>query len=157
MTQEKTRLCPSCEGRVENKARACPYCGISLYKKVEPETDDQLRFKFAPPYQTEMGKQLFESSKKLFQSDTPVIPVAPKKPRTPFFHSDFVTKVVPTFLLSLGSQLFVLAFAIFFFSAKNSFVLEWNAHSWWKFLLCSAVLSFLGYRFLGRRKIKDPA
>lgn len=153
---EKQKMCPNCEGRVPLEAEICPYCaheiGAQAAKPQSPlfqsqTLEDSLASLYKPPYQSKpveeapmprtLPPKSLEASLYGHQEEEQAEPQKAKK-----------SSLLPTILLMLASQLFILGFLQLFFATDGIVRLEWDASNWFFYCLLAAPLFYFGWKKL---------
>lgn len=168
-TKEKVRMCPFCEGSIGVDATECKYCGSSLLKGAKSslyQTQDSLASLYEPPYSpsrkgnTRLGVSVDHFAEDNQEEELENVHLASErvvKTRTPFLEEKSEEEedsesshLGALLLLSIGSQLFTLAWLLFFFSDHGKLVLEWKSRYWFIYALCSLPLLYQGWKRLRR-------
>lgn len=163
-TKEKVKMCPHCEGNIPIDATECRYCGSSLIRsksrKTAYQTEDSLASLYEPPYAPNRKASKYgigtESSYNYQEEEEEEEPPIkkPRKKSNPAITNDIdneeeeKTHIGALLLLSIGSQLFTLAWLQFFFSDHGLLTLEWKSRFWPIYLLSSLPFIYHGYKKL---------
>ena len=152
------KMCPFCEGHIPSHVVNCKYCGSSLvgnFKKQPHDTiEENLAKLYDPPYSpnrtTSPFAQSYADSDMDYTSDdldddenyeTPI------KTKEEDVESSQIGSLL---LLSIGGQLFTLAWLIFFFADHGRLTLEWKSRYWFIYFLISLPLIYNGWKKLRR-------
>ena len=158
-TKEKLRLCPYCEGSISIDAKICRFCGSTLKVNQEKssspyETEDNLASLYSPPYapKKESARQSFYQEEERHYQEAPRTnykeAVAAKKELEEEKEQEEREKshIGALLLLSIGAQLFTLAWLVFFFSDHGRLTLEWKSRYWPIYLILSLPLLYQGWK-----------
>lgn len=158
-------MCPHCEGSIPVDATECRYCGSSLIRnksrKTAYQTEDSLASLYEPPYAPNKKASKYgigaESSYNYQEDEEEEPPPVEKKPRKKVNaitgeslenEEEEKTHIGSLLLLSIGGQLFTLAWLQFFFSDHGILSLEWKSRFWPLYLLASLPFIYHGYKKL---------
>lgn len=151
----KNKLCWNCEGSVSLQEENCPYCGVYLSPSDEDLIEEDVNDLFSPPYSLEE-----EAEERL--SSVPASPYGHEEEET---HAESVGEVakkmrssaddvkrviIPLTLLLSGTVFFLFGLALFLFSRKNVFILQWNGAYWHFYLMFGVFALVVGWRALSR-------
>lgn len=158
---EKQKLCPSCEARIPLEAEVCPFCAHELHSQAhKPQTqifqtqslEDSLASLYKPPYQ---GKRLPANEELPAEKQRPMSTksveaslygqAAPEENAQP---QEKKSSLVPTLLLILASNLFLLGLMQLFFATDGILRLEFDASNWFFYCLLAVPLFYFGWRKL---------
>ncbi len=163
--KEKVKMCPYCEGNVPYDAEDCRYCGSSFAKGASKarspyQTEDSLAGLYDPPYSPDRTSSRFgiSSPEEPEEKEEEVPKEEKKRPeKVSSEKSDLEegNKLGSILLLSIGGQLFTLAWLLFFFSDEGRVHLEWKSKYWPLYLLFSAVFLFQGWKKLSAIQAKS--
>lgn len=148
---QRTKMCPNCEGNVAMEVSICPYCGSSVFTKTEnivsSKTNDNVKSLsyeetlaslYPPPYKPKvMEDSLEKEEEKVEQKD------AVKIEKSSF---------LPTILFWMGVNLVIFSLILLFFSKDGFLVLKWNANYWYLYSLVSFPLLYFGFKGLNNLK-----
>jgi len=153
-------MCWNCDGSVSFDSAYCPYCGNDLAQgrseqpsreAKEHKSDDSLASLYKPPYSAKSGESSSQhayveemASHDVFQAD--------HASEEPAMVTESDGGIWPLLFLTLGATLLTLGLILFFFSENGRVVLEWNAHYWFLYCLCSVPMLMMGYRFLATKQ-----
>lgn len=155
-SNERQKMCTTCDGRIALEALACPYCGaeqsgsgqVYLQHKSIQESLTSL---YPPPYAAKNATQSHYQElmpEKKFQhtsaSSSPQIHLdnqqeAPIEEKSSFW---------PLFALTVGSNLLVLGLLQLFFSDNGFLTLQWESRYWFVYCLGALPLFYIGYKKL---------
>ena len=154
MAKEKVKMCPFCEGNVAFDAEECRYCGSSFIKgatkvRAPYQTEDSLAGLYDPPYSPDRSSSRFgirapEEREEAVEEEEKPLPKAQVKESS----EEEGNKLGSILLLSIGGQLFTLAWLLFFFSDQGKVSLEWTSKYWPIYLVISGILLFQGWKKL---------
>ena len=145
---ERTKLCPNCDGSITFDASICPFCGSSIIQKndyqINPEEDvkslspeETLQSLYPPPYRT---KAIDASVKeKEIEEETQEEEEEIQENRS---------ALLPTILFWMGINILVFSIILFIFSEDGALHLKWSSKFWFLYLIFSFPLLYLGYRGL---------
>ena len=144
MGTPKKKLCWNCEARVTLTEEYCPCCGVYLSPSTVPEGSHLNHL--APPY------KIVEEEEK----ETPNSPYSndesnPKENgllEDAESHSEFQNLCILISCLLSGVVFLLFGLALFLFSHKGYFTLQWNAAYWYLYLLFSLPLLVIGWNKL---------
>lgn len=152
---ERKKLCPYCEGTVDVDAMTCIYCGSSLLMNCstegaaamqDPAAD--LSSQYQPPYNKSPYGYIDPTSNiPPYAEETEAKKKAPRKKAAKKEAAD-KQYISSMFLLSLGANLFALAWFIFFFSDHGILALEWKTKHWFLYFLGSLPCLYFGWQKL---------
>ena len=153
--KDKVKMCPFCEGSVPFDAEDCRYCGASFIKgsskvRTPYQTEDSLAGLYDPPYSPDRSSSRFgiaspqEREEEEEEEPLQEAKKAPLKQEDP----EEGNKIGSILLLSIGGQLFTLAWLLFFFSDQGKVSLEWKSTYWPIYLVISGILLFQGWKKL---------
>jgi len=158
-------MCPYCEGNVPFDAEECSYCGSSFAKGASKarspyQTEDSLAGLYDPPYSPDRTSSRFGiSSPEEVEEKEEEIPKEEKKrvEKRPSDKSDMEegNKLGSILLLSIGGQLFTLAWLLFFFSDGGKVELAWKSKYWPLYLLFSGLFLYQGWKKLSAIQAKS--
>ncbi len=150
MSEERQKLCTSCEGRIPLIATICPYCAAeqsvfssqqnALYPPLYPAKRDQNIREEAP----EPANRWTKTDALGAPSTTEKVGVQEESDGKVFW---------PTLLLSLGSNLLLLGILQLCFSNEGMLTLEWSSHFWFLYCLSAIPFLWLGWRRIQQNKI----
>lgn len=133
---QRSKICPFCEGRIPVEAMSCNYCGSSLDNVVHLHRDQNDLFSedgfdsiLTPPYLDEDANEGDEDEYKSQDA-------AETKQESKGLFS--------LFLIGLSVQLTVVALMLLFFSQDGFLQLEFNAAYWPVYLFISLPLLYWG-------------
>lgn len=163
--KEKVKMCPYCEGNVPFDAEECRYCGSSFAKGASKarspyQTEDSLAGLYDPPYSPDRTSSRFGiSSPEEVEEKEEEIPKEEKKrvekPLSDKTDIEEGNKLGSILLLSIGGQLFTLAWLLFFFSDGGKVELEWKSKYWPLYLLFSGLFLYQGWKKLSSIQAKS--
>ena len=149
---DRTKMCPHCEGSVPIESSECPYCGHSM---IEADVDDSLSHRYRPPYEPNREVKMRESAPETNVAD----PFAAHKEefarnsqpqQEPLVKKEEgKQQTLAILLLTLGAQALTIGLLILFFSTDGQLTLQWSSRFW--YIYCLVSLPFL---FLGRIALK---
>ena len=158
--KDKVKMCPFCEGSVAFDRDDCNYCGSSFSKQSAKKSslyssNDSLAALYDPPYSKDRTSSRFgirvneEIEEEVEEKE------APKKIEKKAIKrdSDEGHKLGSILLLSIGGQLFTLAWLLFFLSDDGKLTLEWTSKYWPIYLLISFLFIMQGWKKLKLVKI----
>ncbi len=161
-TKEKVKMCPFCEGNVAFDAEECRYCGSSFVKssikeRTPYQTEDSLAGLYDPPYSPARGSSRFGiTAPPEKEEEEDLVKEEPKKKApSPKIDAEEGNKLGSILLLSIGGQLFTLAWLLFFLSDSGKLTLEWKSKYWPLYLLISALFLFQGWKKLSSIKSSE--
>ena len=151
---ERKKLCPYCEGTVDIDAMTCIYCGSSLLMNCsservaamqDPAAD--LTSQYQPPYSKSPYGYIDPTSSVPPYTEEEEKKKSSKKKAAKKESADkhYISSM---FLLSLGANLFALAWFIFFFSDHGVLTLEWKTKHWFLYFLTSMPCLYFGWQKL---------
>jgi hypothetical protein len=160
--KKRMKMCPYCEGQVEISAAICPFCGTEIghINENEGSTKDvrslspqeTLASLYPPPYRAKAEDSL--------QKNAPSFPKETLKEEEIFEESkEQADKAIPEsiflplFLFSLGINLLLLSFFLFFFSSNGEVMLHWKGYWWVVYFLIGLPLLIFGYKKLGSQDL----
>ncbi len=161
-TTEKVKMCPFCEGNIAIDATDCTYCGSSLVKtrKAKPiyHNEESLASLYDPPYsphkrgaapvsEPEIPTQIYTREEEKFNSREA------KEENLDTAENLKEEGLGSLLLLSLGGQLFTLAWVLFFFSHHGRLVLEWKSRYWMVYLAVSLLFLYQGWKKLKKVQV----
>lgn len=145
--KEKIKLCPFCEGSVALEAEECRYCGSSLMKvgvkvRAPYQTEESLAGLYDPPYSPERSRLGIETVQEEEEEvvEQPAVRAVIKE------DAEEGNRLGAILLLSLGGQLFTLAWLLLFFSDQGRVSLEWASKYWPVYLGLSVVMLYQGWK-----------
>ncbi len=116
-SNEKKKLCWSCQGNIAMSLNSCPYCGVDLEGEApEVPVGDEVHKIVDNCLDTSSSKQ------ELIKPD-----IAP-------------------WLLLPGAVFFLFGLALYLFSQEGILTLRWNASYWSYYLVLSLPLLYFGWR-----------
>lgn len=134
--EQRSKICPFCEGRIPIQSMNCNYCGSGLDNIVHLHRDQNDLFSedgfdsvLTPPY-------LDENTNDEQQEQLPSDGVVKKQSES--------KGLVSLFLLCFSVQLTVIALMLLFFSEDGALVFEFNAAYWPVYLFISLPLLYWG-------------
>lgn len=158
MQQERTKMCPNCDGSVAMEVSICPYCGMNVFKKNESianqtkEEDVQtlsyeetLSSLYPPPYkpkviQTSATLNNLEEDLENETNQENVHETGENKNEKGAF--------VPTTLFWLGINILLFSILLLIFSEGGFLYLKWNAKYWFLYSIISIPLLYFGFKGL---------
>lgn len=154
---QSKKMCIFCHAQVAISAKICPFCRAqfdqlqnspdSLAKKNDTNASPSLSEKqmldslYPPPYQPKMER--IEEEVEEIEEKEQSVPVAKQK-----------SILVPIFLFSLGSQLFIFSLFLLLFSEEGMLLLQWKASLWYLYSLVSLALLFAGYKLFSNLELE---
>lgn len=159
--KEKVKMCPFCEGSVAFDAEECRYCGSSFVKgspkiRMPYQTEDSLAGLYEPPYSPDRSSSRFSVAEPVEKEEEEVLPKETRKKSTPKKEDrEETSKLGSILLLSIGGQLFTLAWLLFFFSDQGKVALEWKSSYWPIYLIISGLFLFQGWKKLSVASIQS--
>ncbi len=150
---QRTKMCPNCEGNVAMEVSICPYCGSSIFTKNEnnPKTNDNVKSLsyeetlaslYPPPYKP----KVVETSDSLEKEEESK--VVEGKEVEEFGKNS----LLPTILFWIGVNLVVFSLILLFFSKNGFLLLKWNSNYWYLYSLISLPLLYFGFKGLNNLK-----
>lgn len=148
----KKKLCWNCEGNVSLQEENCPYCGVYLSPSEEGAAEEEMEELFSPPYRMDQRP-----------SDIPPSPFGVKSEEVTSMHvaeemkhgSDELKRIiVPLSMLLSGTVFFLFGLALFLFSKKGVFILQWNGAFWYYYLAFGFAALIVGWKALSR--VEEP-
>jgi hypothetical protein len=146
---QRTKMCPNCEGNVALEESICPYCGSSVFTKNEnltsQKSDDDIKSLsyeetlaslYPPPYKPRVIEPSYEKEEE--QKDESDQKKQIEKKET--------NALLPTILFWVGVNIFVFSFILLLFSHNGVLYLQWNASYWYLYSLISLPLLYFGFR-----------
>ena len=153
--KEKVKMCPFCEGNVSFDAEECKYCGASFLKgsakvRTPYQTEDSLAGLYDPPYSPDRSSSRFGIATPEEREEEEPLKEEIKKETVTSKQEDAEegNKLGSILLLSVGGQLFTLAWLLFFFSDQGRVALEWKSKYWPIYLVISGILLYQGWKKL---------
>ena len=141
-------MCPFCEGMLSMEAIECKYCGSSLLKKVNTSSEDSLASLYEPPYSPHRKSSTLgitkESLEQVHISEEKGAPTPIEEEK----EGEETSQIGALLLLSMGSQLFTLAWLLYFFSDGGKLTLEWQSKYWFFYALFALPLLYQGWKKL---------
>jgi len=153
MENERTKMCPICNGTVAIDVSLCPYCATNLYETLETSNDQKT---------SEDVKSL--SYEETLASLYPP-PYKPKVIETNSFENDADQNIeensqdvieeksalIPTILFWTGVNLFLFSLILLFFANGAYLHLQIRATYWFLYAICALPFIYLG--FVGLQKL----
>jgi len=169
---EREKICYNCEGRIALDAETCPYCASDQTRSSMQNSfqtpifqnqslEDSLTSLFTPPYQgkrpqfSEPTHQEEENQSMPVQEEMPLYREVTEKPQMdPMMgapkpesqEEPSQNALLPTILLVIGANLFILGMMQLIFSKDGFLRLEWDASNWFFYCLIGAPLLYFGYK-----------
>ncbi|MBN2478723.1 MAG: hypothetical protein JXA94_00690 [Parachlamydiales bacterium] len=165
---ERTKLCPSCDGMVAMEISICPYCGSSVFNKNEdfdsqilnPDVkslspEETLQSLYPPPYKpkvidTRPGKEGGEEDDDEFEEDENGNDSNDEESQDEDERRSDKSSLLFTILLLLGVNIFVFSMLLLFFSENGSLTLSWNAKYWFLYSIFAMPLLLFGFKGLNK-------
>jgi hypothetical protein len=154
--KDKVKMCPFCEGSVLIDASDCNYCGSSFAKQTQKKSNlyqqsDSLASLYDPPYSKDrtssrFGIRVDDSNDEEEVGEKEEVKKQVKQ--TVKKDADEGHKLGAILLLSMGGQLFTLAWLLFFLSDDGKLSLEWSSKYWPIYLLISFLFIMQGWKKL---------
>jgi hypothetical protein len=152
---QRTKMCPNCEGNVAIEVSICPYCGSSLFSKNENlanskenenvkslSYEETLASLYPPPYKPKVdSSSSFEKEEEDKMNE--------RRDEVEEFEKN---NLLPTILFWIGVNILVFSLVLLFFSKDGFLYLKWNSSYWYLYSLISLPLLYFG--FVGLKKIK---
>ena len=153
---QRTKMCPNCEGNVAMEVSICPYCGSSIFnqnrnlsnKKSSDNVkslsyEETLASLYPPPYRT-----------KVIESPDSLEPEEDNKQIEPQEQVQEFEKnsLFPTILFWIGINLLVFSLILLFFSKDGFLNLKWNSTYWYLYSLIAVPLLYFGFKGLQNLK-----
>lgn len=153
---QRTKMCPNCEGNVAMEVSICPYCGSSLFSQNPSlpnqktgdsvkslSNEETLASLYPPPYKTKIMESVdsleqVEENKSVEQKED--IKEFEKK------------SLLPTILFWVGANLLIFSLILLFFSKDGFLCLKWNSTYWYLYTLLSIPLLYFGFKGLQNLK-----
>jgi hypothetical protein len=145
---QRTKMCPNCEGNVALEESICPYCGSSVFNKNEnlakqKSSDDiktlsyeeTLASLYPPPYKPKVIEASYEKEEEIEEKD--------KKEQ---IEESEKNALLPTILLWLGVNALVFSVILLLFSQNGVLYLKWNANYWYLYSLISLPFLYFGFK-----------
>ena len=142
---QRTKMCPNCEGNVALEVSICPYCGSSVFnqndnlanKKIEEDVkslsyEETLASLYPPPYKPNIIEEPQEELKQALKEE--------------LIEEESV--LLPTIFFWLGVNILVFSLILLLFSKEGVLHLKWNANYWFLYSLFSLPLLFFGIKGL---------
>lgn len=163
-THQKTKLCWNCEGTVSRNEQHCPFCGVYIQRDEDEdltivEESKPQEHVLPPPYNTQE------------QIQSEAIPEPPYLPEESNVSqsideqtvSSAVTTsaqgwqaiILPLSLLLGGSLFFLFGLFLLLFSRGGTLTLQWDSSYWLFYLILSAPLLLLGWKYLSQVETED--
>lgn len=152
---QRTKMCPNCEGNVALEVSICPYCGCSVFDKAENTNEQKsldnnksmsheetLASLYPPPYKPKVADT--ESS---FEKEEEI--------NTPQVKEEVMENnksLVPTILFWTGVNILIFSLILLFFSKNGFLYLKWNASYWYLYSLISLPLLYFGFKGINNIK-----
>lgn len=153
----KKKLCWNCEGNVSLQEENCPYCGVYLSPSEEDGIEEEIEDLFSPPYRMEPQQRVDEIPPSPFgaesnsQDEVTSMHVTEEMKNT----SDDLKKVIiPLSMLLSGTVFFLFGLALFLFSRKEVFILQWNGAYWYYYLAFGLAALMFGWKSLSQ--VEEP-
>jgi hypothetical protein len=134
-SSEKFKLCPSCDGKAPLEVVICPFCAQSFNELTK--TKSTLSASYTPPYSVDRSSQNTQEATPLKESATKTQTLKIEK-----------SLFLPVALLTIGSNLLILAFLLLILNHDGKVELEWSASYWMIYALLGLPLLFMGYKIL---------
>lgn len=153
---QRSKMCPNCEGSVAYEVSICPYCGNSVFDKnansASQKTSDNaksmsyeetLASLYPPPYKPKVMDNDSTFEKEEVSSVAQVKEEVEELPRN---------NLVPTMLFWIGINILVFSLILLVFSKDGFLYLKWNASFWYLYSLISLPLLYFGFKGLSSIK-----
>lgn len=159
---KKKKLCWNCEGNVSFQEENCPYCGVYLSPSDENTLDEEVEDLFAPPYRTEGEEEesedhvpaspygIYEEEEEEQQPVNYEFSSADVKEAIKASSDEVKRVIMPLSLLLSGTVFFLFGLALFLFSRKGVFILQWNGCYWYLYLAFGLIALMVGWRALSQ-------
>ena len=136
--EERSKVCPHCDGNIPRDAALCHFCGESLFPKAQHQhsIEKHLESHYRPPYIPR------ETSLHRSQNETHHQP-AEEGVKKEMKDSPSFTSILS---LSIGGILLVFSFFLLFFSEEGILRLEWKQSLWPFYLLIALPFLYRGIR-----------
>jgi hypothetical protein len=161
---ERTKLCPNCDGSVAIEVSICPYCGSSVFQANNSHSlknkDDSIKSLSAketleslypPPYRPKSFDKPNKEEKPGNGDDDDDDPAEPDEDSDDHEGEeediDDVKNsgLIPTMLFWIGVNIFVFAIILLLFSKDGQLHLKWNASYWYMYAIVGIPLVYFGY------------
>ncbi|MFA6119503.1 MAG: hypothetical protein WCT85_00315 [Parachlamydiales bacterium] len=150
MQNQRTKLCPNCDGRVELDANICPFCGNSILERNDTKNqkaaadnktssyEDTLSSLYPPPYKPKSMEAVANFSEDQESSDEE------ETEKT----ANVKSALIPTILFWIGINILTFSLILLFFSHDGILQLEWNAKFWFFYAIMALPLLYFGFKGL---------
>lgn len=153
---QRTKMCPNCEGNVAMEVSICPYCGSNVFEKDENVTnqkpaesakslsyEETLASLYPPPY-----KPKVIDTDGSYEKDEDINQVQQKEE----VKLDDTNNLLSTILFWVGVNILVFSLILLFFSKDGFLHLKWNASYWYLYSLISLPLLYFGFKGINNIK-----
>jgi len=158
---QRTKICPNCEGNIALHESICPYCGSSVFEENQifskklPENDsckslsyeETLASLYPPPYKPKAIEPAFEQKQEK-QIQEPFENRIDENSEEETTIKEPQSALLPTVLFWAGINIFVFSFILLIFSKDGFLHLSWNASYWYLYALLAIPLLYYGYKGL---------
>lgn len=141
------KMCVFCHAQVAIDTRTCPFCRAQFDQMHTSENESKMSFNrsslsekqtldslYPPPYQPKM-ERIEDEVEDTPTEEPQAHKVVPKQ-----------SPLLPIFLFSLGSQLFVFSIFLLLFSEEGMLLLRWKASLWYLYSLVAVGFLVIGYK-----------
>ncbi|MBA2368587.1 MAG: hypothetical protein H0V82_06145 [Candidatus Protochlamydia sp.] len=140
----KKKLCWNCEGNVPKDLDNCPYCAVYLHGLDEDNNSSWTSSRYS---EEEIPEPLYQRQEDAHAENEE----SEASPLTLSISFQQLKKdVFPALFLMAGSVFFLFGIILFLFAYDGVLTLQWQGHYAPYFLLASAPLIFLGWKYLQR-------
>jgi len=165
MQNQRTKMCPNCEGNVALEVSMCPYCGGSVFEQNEnlssqKSADDvktlsyeeTLASLYPPPYKPKVieTNSSMENEENYVEEPKPI----QKGYEQEEVHEEEVEEeveqnaLIPTVLFWFGVNAFIFSILLLVFSKDGVLYLKWNSSYWFLYSLIALPFLFFGFKGL---------
>ncbi len=136
MEEERTKLCPHCEGRIPIPLDDCPYCGQSIFSQAAFSLGNEKENPaFVPPYLARWEEEPVREEKQAAVRGKEIQKEKMKQK----------SLLLTILLLTIGSYLFALGILVFLFSENGKLVLEWKSRYSLLYCFLASPLLYIGW------------
>lgn len=151
----KKKLCWNCEGSVSLQEENCPYCGVYLSPSDNEGVEEGIEDLFSPPYRIESRADSIPPSpfvSKEIKEEVTSMHVAKEMKHS---SDDLKRVIIPLSMLLSGTVFFLFGLALFLFSRKGIFILQWNGGFWYYYLAFGMLALVFGWKALSTIEESD--